>query len=377
MTAPSHLEEVRRSLNLGPQEEALLRAAAPVLEPEVPGWVDAFYARLVTDPVAMSILADEARVLRLKRSLKAWFHELFALPLDAAYERARAEIGRVHMRIGMPAHLMVTSMSHLKADVRRSASARLAADPARAERVARAAEKHLDLELCLMLDTYARRVRQADRQRDRTLLLERMARRVAGGARDALDAAACYAELLRRAPREEERARWAARLEDLLHRVSRSDARSLAALATLDDAPQRVRLDALVEQVLQDLPPRSRLRVVLALRPPGLTALVLPGPLRQALGEVLENALRHDAGGHVTLSAYEDPAAGLVLEVHDEGPGWPAGSSTLAEVLAATHGMGLSYAELVTSLHGGRLTLFPAPRGGAGVRFLLATPEGG
>lgn len=375
MNAAGHLDEVRRSLQLGADEEALLRLAAPALEADIPAWVDAFYARLVTDPPAMALLVDEGRVLRLKRSLQSWFHELFALPLDAAYERARAEIGAVHMRIGMPAHLMVTTMSHLKADIRRSAMARLASDPERAERVARAAEKHLDLELCLMLNTYARRIRQADRQRDRKLLLERMARRLAGGARDALDAAACYAELMRRSDREEDRSRWAARLEHLLRRVARSDARSLATLASLDDVPVRVPLSALVGEVLEDVPQALRARVQAEVRPPDLSAIVLPGPLRHALGEVLMNALHHDPSGRVTIALYEGAAAGIAVDVTDSGPGWPAGLSSVSHVLAATRGMGLAYAELVASLHGGQLTLFAAPGGGAGVRFLLAAAE--
>lgn len=371
MTGAGHLAEIRRALELTPDEEALLRAAAPLLEPEVPGWVDAFYRRLVLDPAAMAILADEGRVVRLKRSLSAWFHELFALPLDAAYERARSEIGRTHVRIGLPAHLMVTAMSHLRTDVRRTVLARLAHEPERAERLARSAEKHLDLELALMLGSYARRSRQVDRQRDRMLLLERMARRLSSGARDTLDAALCYGELVRRSDDPAERARWAARVEELLKRLARSDAHGLAALASLDDTAVRLRLADLVEQVLAALPAGLGPRVHVRLRPPDLSALVLPGPLVQALVEVLGNALRHDPAGHVGLSVSEGPAGGVCVEVTDGGPGWPGGLSSVDDVLAATRGMGLAYAELVASLHGGLLDLFPVPQGGAGVRFLL------
>lgn len=375
MSAPGHLDDLRRALLLTPAEESLLRTAAPQLAPDVPLWVDAFYQRLVTDPSAMAILADEGRVLRLKRSLTAWFHELFALPLDEAYERARAEIGRAHVRIGLPAYLMVTAMSHLRADVRASILRRFAADAGHAERVARSAEKHLDLELALMLGTYARRSRQVDRQRDRALLLERMARRLAARARDTLDAALCYAELMRRAEEEGERSRWAARLEDLLKRLARSDAHGLAALAALDDTPMRVDLAELVAQVLAELPRSAVARVHVRVLPADLSALVLPGPLKQALIEVLGNALRHDAEGRVALSASERPSGGLSVEVVDSGSGWPRGQATVEEVLAATRGLGLAYAELVASLHGGMIDLFHGPEGGAGVRFVLGPGE--
>ena len=89
----SAIQLFRRGLGLGEREEALVREVAPRLAGEVPHWVEAFYVRLVVDPVAMALLKDEGSVIRLKRSLIAWFFELFSPPYDAAYE----QIGRAHV----------------------------------------------------------------------------------------------------------------------------------------------------------------------------------------------------------------------------------------------------------------------------------------
>ena len=155
---------LRHSLGFGVADEALVRTAAPRLGPEVDGWVERFYARLVVDPVAMAILRDESRVLRLKRSLVAWFLEIFSLPLDEGYERARRDIGIVHVRIGMPLYLMVTAMGGLRRDVRDSVVRLWADDGAQAERVADALSKVLDLELALMLECYRRRQRELEQR---------------------------------------------------------------------------------------------------------------------------------------------------------------------------------------------------------------------
>lgn len=366
MSRAGLLADVRRSLHLGPEEERALREAAALLGAEVPGWVDGFYARLVTDPVAMALLADESRVLRLKRSLTAWFHELFALPLDAAYAQAREEIGRAHVRIGMPAYLMVTAMSHLRADVRRSTLRRLAAEPERAERTARAAEKHLDLELALMLTTFAQHGRQVERRRERALLLERVARGLLGGARDTLDAALCYAELLRREGDAASRARWSARLGDLLRRLGSGDAGGLTALAALDDPPQRVAVAALVEAASASLGAAERARVEVLASPAPPDALVRVVPLQQALAEVLRWALLHGAAGTVTLRVGEDDDGALVLEVRAPG----AGRDDAA-------GPALAYAELVANLHGGGLARLAVPGGGECVRLVLGPGEVG
>ena len=171
---PDGIDSIRRSLQFGPQEEALLRAAAPRLLPEIPGWTERFYARVAVDPVAMALLKDEGRIIRLKRSFGAWLQELFALPFDAAYERARAGIGRTHVRIEMPQYLMVTSMGAVRRDAAESVARLWAAEPETGRRVMSALDQVLDLELALMLEQYRRRSREVAHEVDRALFTQRV-----------------------------------------------------------------------------------------------------------------------------------------------------------------------------------------------------------
>ena len=106
MNEAAELGDILRALAWGPDDEARLRASVPRLSPRVDAWVEAFYVRLTSDPTAVAVLGDEGRIMRLRRSLSAWFHEMLTLPVDDAYARAREEIGRTHVRIGMPQHLI-------------------------------------------------------------------------------------------------------------------------------------------------------------------------------------------------------------------------------------------------------------------------------
>ena len=157
MTASDDILAIRRSLGFEEAHEEAVREAGKRLTPEVDGWVDRFYLRLLTDPEAMRVIGDEASVIRLKRSLTAWFLEMFSLPVDEAYLRAREEIGRVHVRRAMPQYLMVTAMGALKRDVAESVWRLFGAEPGEAARIARALDMLLDLELALMLGAYRRR----------------------------------------------------------------------------------------------------------------------------------------------------------------------------------------------------------------------------
>jgi signal transduction histidine kinase len=121
---------------------------------------------------------------------------------------------------------------------------------------------------------------------------------------------------------------------------------------------------------------------------PGLYAKASPGRLREVIGVLLDNALRHGSGT-VTLSAREGVAATgdtVVIEVTDMGPGVP---DELAEHVfergvsgGGSTGLGLALARALIDSDGGRLELsvkrpatftvfLPVPRAGdvQGVRW--------
>jgi len=65
-------------------------------------------------------------------------------------------------------------------------------------------------------------------------------------------------------------------------------------------------------------------------------------PLTQLVTEIVTNAAKHGGGGTVSVSTRATGAAGVIIEVADEGPGFPEGFDPYA-----AHGLGL---RLVRSL---------------------------
>jgi two-component system OmpR family sensor kinase len=109
-----------------------------------------------------------------------------------------------------------------------------------------------------------------------------------------------------------------------------------------------------------------------------------PDRMRQALLNLLDNALRHGAGT-VTVTTSQD-ASGFSIEVRDEGPGIaPALRSTAFEPFRrgpsldgplGGSGLGLSIVRAVVEAHSGTATAF-AEQHGAGVRLWLPSQVGG
>lgn len=368
------IDSIRRSLQFGAREEALLRSAAPRLLPEIPGWTERFYARVAVDPVAMALLKDEGRIIRLKRSFGAWLHELFALPFDAAYERARAGIGRTHVRIEMPQYLMVTSMGGVRRDAAESVARLWAAEPETGHRVMCALDQVLDLELALMLEQYRRRSREVAHEVDRALFTQRFGLRLARDTRTAVDTALCYVELLRRATGDEGRDRWAARLEEALKGVARASRRVAAAPPGAADGPDACLLADVCARALSNVSLPDTTSVEVTVDPPHLSARVHRSVLELCLEGLVRDAAKRADAGTVRL-AVAAAADRVVFEVTDAGPAWPPEVHGPEDALDLPAGPALALAEHVADLHGGSIELYAPPGGGAGVRVRLGPPR--
>lgn len=154
----------------------------------------------------------------------------------------------------------------------------------------------------------------------------------------------------------------AERLNTVLDELLRATEEARAATA------ESVQLSGLLGEVVADWRPQANVeRRALRLRvDSGLRARVTPGRLREALGVLIDNALRH-GGGEVGVSVRPGGAGRegmVVVEVTDAGAGVP-------EVLiphvfdrgvsgASSTGLGLALARALVEADGGRLELSSA-----------------
>jgi signal transduction histidine kinase len=164
----------------------------------------------------------------------------------------------------------------------------------------------------------------------------------------------------------------------------------LLLLARVDagELPLR-RTDVLAGELLATIATRYERRAVDAGRAIELAsprALVIRGDrrrLEQALTNLVENALRHGAGG-IELEAAADSGA-LELRVSDQGPGFPPeflgrafDRFSRAEAVRDRQGAGLGLAIVaaIARAHGGTATASNQPGGGACVTLELPRTNG-
>jgi len=360
-------------LGLGEAEEALVKRVGLDLLPHVPTWVDAFYTRLLTDPAAMRILDDDARVIRLKRSLIAWFHDFFTLPWDEDYERAREVIGEAHVRIFMPTQLMTVSMSRMREDVCTTIESVWDGDPEEARAISRTVARALDMEMTLMLLAFRRSERTAAREKDRVVYAQRAAHRLAQTLYDRVDAALCYATLADTDGAA--RQGYLAKLRDTLRGLTRHDQRAQAQARVHVLPPSLANLSEVCRGALADVSLDRNTRLSLHVQPLDLQARIRGQAVRLAVEELAQNGARHAAGGLIKVDVRADGEDRIVIEVTDEGAGWDPSVKKFEDIYNLGTGLGLSFCELVAELHGGHIELFRAPTGGAGVRLTLKQAE--
>jgi signal transduction histidine kinase len=115
---------------------------------------------------------------------------------------------------------------------------------------------------------------------------------------------------------------------------------------------------------------RAQRRGILVDAPPGVIARIDPLRGRQALGNLVDNALRY-GGGEIALTARCDGGA-LEIDVTDEGPGFPPALAPRAFERFARDddartrggaGLGLAIVRAIAEAHGGTATIVDRPQG--------------
>lgn len=145
--------------------------------------------------------------------------------------------------------------------------------------------------------------------------------------------------------------------------------------------PEAVDLQELLARTLRRLEPLARARSVQmeSRLPEGLPpARADATRIEQVLTNLLENALKHGAGGRVVVEV-EALDRELRVRVTDRGPGIPAQDRQRifgffergAETRARGSGLGLFIAKALVEAHGGRIGVEAGPEGGACFYFTL------
>jgi two-component system sensor histidine kinase TctE len=173
-------------------------------------------------------------------------------------------------------------------------------------------------------------------------------------------------------------------LEQELQRATRST-NQLLALARSDTValqPAAFELRALLQDVAREFLPSARARGVdLGVESQPHQAQADAGMLREALSNLVANAIAYAGPATVTLSAAED-ALGWSISVEDNGPGLPAELSATAGTRFARagaragpgSGLGLAIARSIAGRHAGVLRLEPT-QAGSGLRATLWWPR--
>src|SRR5450755_56606 len=165
MPQETRFQELKRYVRFDERDAQLLVAFRQRAAPEFPRIAQEFYERIREHSDAHDVFTSEEQIGRLQRSLVLWMARVCGGQYDEHYHEQTSQIGRVHVRIGLPQRYMLTAMALIRVALLRIAD-REPGEHAAATR--EALIRILDLELAVMLETYkdsfVERIRQVEHQ---------------------------------------------------------------------------------------------------------------------------------------------------------------------------------------------------------------------
>jgi signal transduction histidine kinase len=375
----SLLEELKRYVGWGPEDERALRALHGLAAPRFPAIAEVFYAAILEHQDARKALAGgEQQVGRLKVTLQRWLDTLLRGPWDDDYFEARCRIGRVHVKIDLPQHYMFGGMNVVRQQLNQIIDEDYLSRPADLKPARMAVGRALDLELAIMLHTYREDLLAAQARQERLATYGQLVASIGHDLRNPLGVIETSLFILKgRAPPDDRVQKHLTRIGEQLQVANgiignlldlvreRPLAREAVALADVvrgaADAVQRPGEVALEQLGLSDLPAVSG----------------DPVQLRQVFVNLVQNAVQAaGAAGRVWVRGGREPG-GVAIAVEDTGPGVDPGTRRrLFEPLITTRdggtGLGLALVKRIVERHGG--TVGYEDRSGGGARFTVRLP---
>jgi len=378
------LRSIRDYIDLDERSAEVVAEFRPRAEPHFKPVVDDFYATIEAHAEArLVITGGREQVERLKGSLTEWLGSLLGGRYDQEYLDRHARIGRVHVRIGLPQHLMFTAMCRVRLHLTRIAALVLADDTRQLEQVTTAVHKLLDLELAIMLDSYREDLSERQRAHERLATIGELAASVGHELRNPLGTMESSLYLMGRLfeklgvtdpqvhKHHQKVARQVEQCNDTITRL----------LDLARDRPPRreyVTLSEVMAETLSrmDLPATTRVSLEFERE---LQVWMDPAQIGLVVANLIRNAGEAAPGGvTVTINAKAEPG-GVAIFVRDDGPGIPEQVRphvfrALFTTRSQGTGLGLALATRIVEAHSGELTLEKAQQGTA-FRLWLPSPQ--
>lgn len=376
----SLLDELKRYVGFCPGDEEALRELCAVATPHFPEIASAFYERILTHAEARRALTGgESRVGQLRVTLVRWMGEALGGPWDDAWWESHCRIGRVHVRIDLPQHYMFGAMNLIRAELGRVIDRAWADDAPRREQVQLALGKVLDLELAIMLHTYREDLVARVSRSERLATFGQMVGSIGHDLRNPLGVIESSLFLIRGRLGDDDRVR---KHVDRIGAQVRLSSEIISGLLDLvRDRPlprERVAVTALVNGAADSVPRPAE--VALTVRGgEGLDVMGDAPQLRQALVNLILNAVQAASPGGEVWVLVRREGASVAIDVEDTGPGVAESvRGRLFEPLITTKdhgsGLGLALVKRVAERHGGSVGHEPRPGGGARFTFRIPAP---
>lgn len=377
--AETLLEELRRYVGWGSEDERALRALHGPAQPHFHAITEVFYETILRHSEARaSLVGGESRVGHLKVTLLHWLDTLLRGPWDQAYLEARCRIGRQHVKIALPQHYMFGAMNVVRRELNQVIDDVYLSRPAELAAARKAVGRVLDLELAIMLHTYREDLLAAQARQERLATFGQLVGSIGHELRNPLSVMETSLYILRgKVPDDEGARRHLDRIGDQLRAANGIITSLLDIIRDRPVAQQPVALAAVLEEAAGAV----TLPEAVALERGDLAGLPAirgdASQLRQVFVNLLENAAQAAAPeGRIWVRGAVAPGA-VQVAVEDSGPGVDeAVRARLFEPLITTRsrgvGLGLALVKRIVERHGGGVRYEPRPGGGA--RFLVRLP---
>jgi signal transduction histidine kinase len=374
-------DELKRYVRFGPEDEAALRALAPLIAGELRRIADTFYDRILEHEGSRKALAlGESSVGRLKHTLYDWMVSLFNGPWDESYFQLRCRIGRVHVRIALPEHYMFGAMDVLRIEIAHCIGQLYERSDPRTTAALVAVNRILDLELAIMLHTYREDLEAQQARAERLSTFGQLVGSIGHELRNPLGVMESSLYILKSRAGQDERIKKHA--DRIGEQITVANNIISALLDMIRDKPlirEPVQLPRILHDVQSTLNIPQNVRLAVEVADSAASVHGDPTQLGQALRNLLENAL-HAVGpaGHITVRAQRIGDV-VEIEITDSGPGVdPAIQKRLFEPLISAKpggiGLGLSLVRRIIERHAGTVTYAPDPLKAGGARFVVRLP---